>query len=291
MNRTSLSLSLLVLITSVGQISANETIRVACADYHEPVIVTTSLKVLTLNVSHGRSTAVNQVFVGKKRTYKNLDAIAAQLTLAAADVVALQEADAPSRWSGGFDHVEYIADRANYPCLIHGLHSQSWMSTYGTALLSRVELLEPVSVRFLPSPPSKQKGYVRAQLLWQTETNTHRITVASVHFDFLSRKTRDSQVTEMVSGLSQIGGSLIVLGDLNSEWQADKSHVQRLANELNLHAFDPDNDGLGTYKKPTGKRLDWILISEDLEFRNYKVLPEIVADHFAVYAEVAYREQ
>ena len=67
--------------------------------------------------------------------------------------------------------------------------------------------------------------------------------------------------------------------------------MQRLANELSLRAFEPDSDSLGTYKKPTGKRLDWILISRDLEFTKYKVLPDIVADHFAVYAEVTYGEE
>ena len=205
-------------------------------------------------------------------------------------MVALQEADAPSRWSGGFDHVEYIAEQAQYPCVVHGLHSQSWMSVYGTALLSRSEMHEAGSVQFRPSPPSKQKGYVHAQVHWQNGTDERRVTVASVHFDFLSNKTRDSQVNEMVSGLSQIGGSLIVLGDINSEWHADESHVRKLVSALDLHAFEPDSEGLGTYKKPAGKRLDWILISRDLEFRHYEVLPEIVADHFAVLAEIAFKE-
>ena len=53
----------------------------------------------------------------------------------------------------------------------------------------------------------------------------------------------------------------------------------------------PDHDGLGTYKKTTGKRLDWILVSRDLEFRKHEVLPDVVADHFAVFAELAYRGQ
>lgn len=291
MKRASLSLCLLILATGIGEDSTAETMRFACAEDRKAAVDSASLKLLTLNISHGRNTAVNQVLVSKERTYENLDRIAELLTVTASDVVALQEADAPSRWSGGFNHVEYLAERANYPCVVHGLHSESWMSTYGTALLSRVELVEPASIQFLPSPPSKQKGYVRAQLVWQTGIETRPITVATVHFDFLSRKTRDSQVAEMVAGLSQIDGPLIVLGDINSEWHASQSHVQRLASELGLYAFEPEADGLGTYKKSTGKRLDWILISRDLEYVNYKVIPDIVADHFAVYAEVALRER
>ena len=63
------------------------------------------LRILTLNASHGRKTAWNQMLVSKKRTYENLDLIVSLLEESNADIVALQEADAPSRWSGKFDHV------------------------------------------------------------------------------------------------------------------------------------------------------------------------------------------
>ena len=285
------SAALFIMLTaSVGHTSENESMHSSCSDNSESAVIARPLKLLTLNVSHGRSTAINQILVGKERTYENLDRISELFLLAGADLVALQEADAASRWSGGFDHVSYIAARAKYPCIVHGLHSTSWISSYGTALLAHAEMLEPRSMPFKPSPPSKQKGYVSAQLVWQSGDGPVRVTVASVHFDFLGRKTRDNQVTEMVSELSTVDGPLIILGDFNSEWLQDESHVQRLAGELRLRAFDPDREDLGTYKKPTGSRLDWILISEELEFETYRTLPDIVSDHFAVYAEINVRE-
>ena len=291
MNRPILLLCVALLSASVGHTSENESMHSSCSNNSESAVVRRPLKLLTLNVSHGRKTAINQILVSKERTYENLDAISELLSLASADLVALQEADAASRWSGGFDHVSSIAARANYPCIVHGLHSTSWISSYGTALLAHAEMLEPRSVQFKPSPPSKQKGYVSAQLFWHSNAGPVRITVASVHFDFMSRKTRASQVTEMVTELSTVDGPLVVLGDFNSEWLQDASHVQKLADELRLRAFEPDREDLGTYKKPTGSRLDWILISEELEFATYRVLPEIVSDHFAVYAELNYTEQ
>ena len=280
-----------LLNSGVGYTFENESVHFSCSDNSESAVIAGPLRLLTLNVSHGRKTAINQILVGKKKTYENLDAIADLLSVTSADLIALQEADGASRWSGGFDHVSYIARRANYPCIVHGLHSMSWISSYGTALLTRAELLESRSMPFKPSALSKQKGYVRAQLLWQSTVGPVRITVASVHFDFLSRKTRDSQVAEMVSELSKVDGPLIVLGDLNSEWLQDGSQVQTLADGLRLRAFEPARSDLGTYKKPTGSRLDWILISKEFEFGMYRVLPEIVSDHFAVYAELNYREQ
>jgi endonuclease/exonuclease/phosphatase family metal-dependent hydrolase len=280
-----------LLIANVGHTSENESMHSSCSDKSEATVVARPLKLLTLNVSHGRRTTINQILVGEEKTYRNLDAISELLSLADADLVALQEADAASRWSGGFDHVSYIAARANYACIVHGLHSTSWISSYGTAFLAHAEMLEPRSVQFKPSPPSKQKGYVSAQLVWHSNAGPVRITVVSVHFDFLGRKTRGNQVMEMVSELSSVDGPLIILGDLNSEWLHDESHVQMLASKLRLRAFDPYREDLGTYKKPNGSRLDWILISEELEFETYRVLPEVVSDHFAVYAELNFREQ
>ena len=79
------------------------------------------------------------------------------------------------------------------------------------------------------------------------------------------------------------------MGDLNSHWEQKSSHVRSLADALDLQAFLPEQNGLGTYKGAMGKRLDWILISQELAFEAYEVLPDIVADHLAVFAEISYR--
>ena len=248
-----------------------------------------SVRIFSLNMSHGRNTALNQLFVDKERTYQNLDKIAVLLDTINPDVVALQEADAPSRWSGNFDHVAYVAQQSGFPCLVHGLHSRTWISSYRTALLSRSRPAESASMQFSPSWPSKQKGFVSATLDWSVGQQRVSITFVSVHLDFLRARVRDRQVSELVKYLSDIDGPLVLMGDLNSQWALDKSPVRMLADELDLRAFYPERDGLGTYKKSSGKRLDWILISQELEFREFKVLPDVVADHSAVYAEITYR--
>jgi endonuclease/exonuclease/phosphatase family metal-dependent hydrolase len=247
------------------------------------------IKVLSLNISHGRNTAVNQLLVDKEQVYQNLDKIALLLNRVSPDVAALQEADAASRWSGNFNHVAYVAQQSGLPCRVHGLHSQTWISNYGTALLSHSRPANFQSVRFSPSWPSKQKGFVSATFEWPVGRRRDPITFVSVHFDFLRARVRDRQVNELVSHLSEIDGLLVLMGDINSQWSDDASHVRILAEQLLLHGFSPEDRALGTYKSQSGKRLDWILISHDLEFRDYKVLPDIVADHFAIYAEIAYR--
>jgi len=281
------ALSLAALLLGAAA-AAEDTLATSCVEELPDAIESDVLRVLTLNASHGRGTALNQFLVGKERTYTNLDDIVELLVASEADLVALQEADGPSRWSGGFDHVAYLAGKSGYGCRVHGLHSTSRMASYGTALLARSKFLAPTSVQFQPSPPSKRKGFVSGQVRWHTNGDDRVLTIVSVHLDFLRNKTRDRQIAEMVANLNDLEGPLIILGDLNSEWVDQDSHVQRLAADLDLRAYEPGNEKLGTYKKPTGKRLDWILISRDLDFRLHKVLPDVVADHFAVYAEIEY---
>ena len=65
-----------------------------------------TLRVMTLNLAHGRGEAFHQLFQKSTTIIQNLDEISAMLKREQADVVALQEADAPSFWSGNFHHVD-----------------------------------------------------------------------------------------------------------------------------------------------------------------------------------------
>ena len=281
-------LALLLLLPLAAQ-SANDRLRGCSADNAADSLPADRIRVLSLNISHGRKTALNQLLVSKRKTYNNLDRIGAMLMDMKLDVVALQEADGPSRWSGNFDHVAYLGERAGFECRVHGLHSRAWISSYGTALLSEARPREYASVTFTPSWPSKRKGYVWASFDWTAGGRKLPVTVVSVHLDFLRDSVRDSQIDELSNELAKVDGPLIVMGDLNSEWDDPASQVQRLAVELDLQAYVPFNEGMGTYRNTGGKRLDWILISNQLEFIDFSVVTDVVSDHLAVYAEIGHR--
>jgi endonuclease/exonuclease/phosphatase family metal-dependent hydrolase len=262
-----------------------------CTEPPPPAVIEGGvLRLLTLNASHGRKTSWNQMMVSKDKTYENLDRIADLLERTDADVIALQEADAPSRWSGQFGHVDYLRNRIGYGCSLHGEHAESWLFSYGTALLAKSRMRNGTSVTFPPSPPTTTKGYVRMTIDWQHPSGVVSVTVVSVHLDFSRISVRDEQIAVLVSDLRAIETPLIVMGDLNSQWDQEPSHVRRLADELGLIAFEPTLANLGTYKDASGKRLDWILASSALEFRRYEVLPDVVSDHRAVYSEIGYTQ-
>ncbi len=251
------------------------------------IIASDTLDVLTLNIAHGRGRAMNQMFVTENRHRRNLEAVADLLTHADAHVIALQEADAESLWSGGFDHVDFLADTTGYKCFIHGHHADSWLYTFGSALMSTVPISDAGSHTFQPSPPTTTKGFVRGTVYWQNGDDAsigRPITLVSVHLDFSRRKVREEQIAEMTDALAGLSTPVIILGDFNAEWTADDSPVREVASQFGLRAHTPTAEKLGTYGN--AKRLDWILISEELRFVKYEVVPGLVSDHLALLAKI-----
>lgn len=250
-----------------------------------------TLKVLTLNVAHGRKEGFNQLFQSEQRIRRNLADVAAILKQTGADIVALQEADGPSRWSGNFDHVVLLAEQADYPWYSRAGHAQGWLFDYGTALLARRNFTEMLTHAFPPSPPTLTKGFLLGQIAWQpneSDTPPILVDVISVHLDFSRSSVRQQQIAEMTEILANRKNPMIILGDFNSDWLSNESVVTDLARRCRLQTYRPLAEDLGTYRK-SERRLDWILISDELEFMNYTVLPDVVSDHYAVVAEVAFR--
>jgi endonuclease/exonuclease/phosphatase family metal-dependent hydrolase len=251
------------------------------------ILTSPTLKVMTLNLAHGRKDGVNQLFKSEGTIRNNLGEIAAFLDKSGVDIVALQEADAPSLWSGNFDHVALLAEQAGYPVFETSNQAGSWFFSYGTALLSRVSLSGVLHHTFRPSPPTMNKGYTLGQIVWQPNAGEPvLVDVISVHLDFSRKSVREQQSAELSETLAGRGNPMIVMGDFNSDWSADEQVVRALAERTGLQVYQPEAGNLATYRSST-RRLDWILISKQLEFVSFEVLPDILSDHSAIVAEIA----
>jgi endonuclease/exonuclease/phosphatase family metal-dependent hydrolase len=250
------------------------------------------LKVMSLNIAHGRKDGMNQLLLSGTTIRNNLDDIALVLVQSGADIVALQEADVPSRWSGNFDHIALLAEKADYAAVASTPHASSWLFNYGTAILSHAAFTETLNYTFEPSPPTMNKGFTLAQIVWQPQGEEQPpvlLDIVSVHLDFSRKQVRESQIREITQALAGRDNPTIILGDFNSDWLADELVVRALADDNKLKGYRPSADDLGTY--PSGdKRLDWILISETLEFISYEVLPDVLSDHKAVVAEIGFSD-
>ena len=247
------------------------------------------LRVATLNLAHGRKDSFNQLFVGENSHKENLNDIADILSQHKPHIVALQEADAASRWSGSFDHVAYLATAAEYPWRVHESNAESWLYQYGTALLSILPIVESIKHTFEPSPPTLDKGFVLAQIKWPSgdENKSRKIDIISVHLDFSRESVREKQINEMIEIMSARMNPTIIMGDFNSEWLAEVSAIKELATKSRFSTYKPEAANYNSYKD---KRLDWILITKDMEFANYRVLPDTLSDHAMVVADIRFKD-
>jgi endonuclease/exonuclease/phosphatase family metal-dependent hydrolase len=141
--------------------------------------------------------------------------------------------------------------------------------------------------------PTTTKGFTVAALDWNPGNNLPqplRVKFVSVHLDFSRRSVRRSQIDEMTRVLSALERPMVLMGDFNTDWQTEDSSLKYLAENLELSVFEPHADGLSTYGDK-GARLDWILVSDELEFERYAVYPDVVSDHYAVAAELVLKHQ
>jgi endonuclease/exonuclease/phosphatase family metal-dependent hydrolase len=281
----------LTLVTLMLLVSTARADSPACDGSFSP-LDSTFLTVGTLNMAHGRKDARSQMFLSKERIRQNLAELATLLDRANADVIALQEVDAPSWWSGKFNHAEFLARQSRYHCLVHGIHASNRIYRFGTALISPHPLKGQRVHSFQPSWPTTTKGFTRAELAWNPGGSLDQplnLTFVSVHLDFSRRSVRRSQIEEMTRALDNIEGPMILMGDFNTDWLSKDSSLKLLAENLDLRAYEPHAVGMATYSDK-GARLDWILVSPGLRFRRYAVYPDVVSDHYAVAAEIEWSE-
>ncbi len=252
---------------------------------------TDTLRLVTLNLAHGRSSTAHQAFLRRSRVERHLRAVADAVRRLDIDVLGLQEADGPSTWSGNFDHVATLAEHAGLEDFFHGDHNPFGFGrfnvTSGTALLARLPLTERRSHRF-KSNWRDTKGFVLATVE-VPEWGGMALDVVSLHLDFLRPKIRRRQIGGLVEALAGRRRPRVVLGDLNCSWHLEPQSMQLLSRELGLRAYAPHTLA-PTYPSLRPRfRLDWILISRELEYAGYQRLDTRLSDHLGVVADLCVR--
>ena len=257
----------------------------------KPRIVSASsssaVKVISLNVAHSRRMGVHQFFQGKNTAIKHLDGIVAMLHREKPDIVALQEADAASYWSGGFDHVNYLANEANFVQVVRGTHLKSVGIEHGTALLTQYLTDDTKSHGFSGRFSFNRKGFVVSSFVWPGTLNSE-IDVVSVHLEPFWPHIRSRQAEELAAFIQGRGRPVIVMGDFNSDWNHDGSAIRQLSSALGLRPHDDICDACVTHRR-LRRFVDWILISPELVFDTFEVLDDNVSDHYPVAATLRLR--
>ena len=251
-----------------------------------------AVRLLTLNVAHGRKLATHQALLSPLTVRRNLEEIAALLRASFADVVALQEADGPSAWSGNFDHVELLSQLTERHAHFRGEHNAFNLGraalASGTALLSHLPLERPRSLRFGTSWRDT-KGFVVANVpvpAW----NGCELEVVSLHLEPFNPVVRRQQVRRLADAIGHSRRPLVVLGDFNCSWSEQARQLRPLARELGLRPYQPNHRAPTYPSRRPWRRLDWILVSAEVDFAGYHTLPNPVSDHLGVAADLVLRE-
>jgi len=244
----------------------------------------TTMTVISMNIAHGRKDKFHQAFLEDEEIKSNVDHIVKMSNREQPFLVALQEADGPSSWSGKFNHVEYISNQTGLKNYFQGYHVDKFGLQYGTAILSSNELHSSKSHTFdSRSIISLSKGFVLSTVKWPGEDNYY-VDVISVHLDFLLDSVRQKQINELIAVLEERDNPVILMGDLNADSESEA--IKSLIELLNLKAYKFKRDGLETFAR-FNKRFDWILISKDLEYVSYNVLSDDISDHSAIISEIS----
>ena len=249
-----------------------------------------TLRVVTFNIAHGGGAAGAWPGLPVETYQANVDAVAEVVRHENPDVLAVQEADAPSMWSGSLDHVRRLADHAGLPHVHHGIHFDmgvgTYRITYGTALVGRRPLNRPASYRSNVHQ-LHTKGFVTAEVTLAGRP----LIVTSIHLESMSASTRRREVEQIIKLLEESHRPVVLMGDLNSQWSQADDAVRILASRLHLRAYEPEQPGLDTFSaRNPRRRIDWILLSKELAFTEYRVVPAKVSDHLGVFASVRWKE-
>jgi endonuclease/exonuclease/phosphatase family metal-dependent hydrolase len=182
------------------------------------------LRLLTFNIAHARGALpLHQGLRSKARIRANLVKIARLIQRLEADIVALQEIDENSRWSGSFDHLAFLREHTGLPHAAFGINNRRtgrYHLNYGNAVLSRFPI---VHVETVPFGPGKlgEKGFVFVEI---DLGKRKRLPLFNIHMNHRSRPQRLRQISRLMHYLDEQrvhraahwGTPPLVCGDFNN---------------------------------------------------------------------------
>jgi endonuclease/exonuclease/phosphatase family metal-dependent hydrolase len=253
------------------------------------------ISILNLNMMHGRNTKtpVWPVFVSKEKVLENIRAIAELIQEYSPDIVTLQEVDKNSWSNGRIDELKELNAILGYRYSMYGNHFYTPFATFGTAILSKFPLHNTASYRFPIAFPTPRKGYVLAEV---EVSSGKRILLSSIHttwINMLYSNTRSLQLRQVLKKVKMhTPMPMIMSGDFNDRIHGSKNtRMVDFIEKLNLQAYNPDASSMCTYPSDNPKdRIDWILISQDFDFRSYETLPVLLSDHLPIFTKIILRD-
>lgn len=254
------------------------------------------LRLLTLNIAHGRGLSPYQGLHSAKRIERNLSRIAHLLRRVNADVVALQEVDEDSHWNKRIHLLDVLRDAAGYEESYLGVHNRRegrLPLAYGNGLLTRFPIRHAEHQAFGRASLG-EKGFVCAEL----ETKQGILPVINLHLDFRSRLRRIEQVEHLIAFLNDKHYtsdrkphlSPIICGDFNAR-QGKRTDAVRhlfhyLLDDMHYQVYPKSRSKTFPSVWPT-HGIDFFFIPPSCRVKTCAVLRSFVSDHRPLLVDLA----
>lgn len=252
------------------------------------------LRLLTFNIAHGRGLVLHQSLRTEAKIRAQLLKIGRLIARLDADIVALQEVDEDSRWSGSFDHLACLAEHAGMPHVAFGITNRRvgrYHLNYGNAVLSRFPITNVESHIFGPGKVG-EKGFMYCEL----ELPQGRLPLLNLHLNHSSRATRLKQAVRVMEFLdghrrqrtAKYCAQPIICGDMNNPaHQPDATAT--LLGYLEQHTdytLLPKGAKARTFPSVWPQRsLDYIYLPAECANPEAQVIRSMLSDHRPVLAE------
>ncbi len=238
------------------------------------------IRVMTINMAHGRADGRNQMLQSTAIIQENVDNIGQLIARENAQVVALQEADAPSWWSGKFSHVERVATVGGMASAVQGRNVDGLGLHYGAAVVTELKVSGARQVTFEKNAPTFSKGFVVVTCSWPGYAG-FEFDVVSLHLDFASATVRSRQLAILGKLVKQSARPIILMGDFNTDMSKDL--LPKFLQETGLQTWRVNDSSIVTFPV-LGSRIDWIFTSPEFRIVEQRVLDDVLSDHSIVVA-------
>ncbi|MBO4322955.1 MAG: endonuclease/exonuclease/phosphatase family protein [Clostridia bacterium] len=231
-----------------------ETTMTITGPVNEPVI----LKIASFNIQHGAQ--------------QGLDAVAATLKEADADIVGLQEVDFKTSRVSGVDQPAVIAQKAGYEYyrFIRAIDYKG--GEYGTAILSKYPIVSFEVIR-LEAGTYEGRSFGHAVI----ETPGGNIDFFNTHLSYEDKSTRTGQFETIAKKASECPVYLLT-GDFNTADYSEFAHftgASMICNDIRSYGTFPGS----------GKGIDNIVFRGNFSERNSGIIVNGSSDHYLLWAE------
>ena len=199
------------------------------------------------------------------------------------DLVGLQEVDRGVQRTQRIDEIAELSKltRMEY-AFAFNLPYQG--GQYGVAILSRFPIRATEHRLYKNLREAERRGLIRAEV----KINGRVVHFATTHLDYQHDDGRLFEAQQMLAAISDVKGSLIVVGDFNDIPAGETYKLMRSLFEDAWAVVRPADDGFSyPADKPT-KRIDYIFTRRSDEIRTKRawVVDTLASDHVPVVAEL-----